>query len=116
MALVRLRISDVHNDPTKRLLTDDQLELFLAEHDMNIYRASADALRTIAASEVLTSKKIRTQDLSTDGPAVADALRALAADYDEKAADAELAAEGSFHLVPFGGAGGRLEAEERRVY
>lgn len=98
-----------------RLLTDEQIRIFLAEHDMDTYRASADCLRTIAASEVLTSKKIRTQDLSTDGTAVANALRALADDYDEKADDAELAAEGSFHLVPFG-PGSRMEGEERRFY
>lgn len=116
VALVRLRIADVHDDPAKRLLTDEQILMFLGEHDGDTYRASADCLRTIATSEVLVSKKIRTQDLITDGAAVANALRALADDYDEKADEAELAAEGSFHLVPFGGAGGRLEAEERRVY
>lgn len=32
----------------------------------------AAALRTIAASEVLVSKKIRTQDLQTDGPVAAE--------------------------------------------
>ena len=40
---------------------------------------AARALRTIAASEVLLAKKITTQDLSTDGPAVAAELRKQAA-------------------------------------
>ena len=44
----------------------------------NIRLAAADALETIAVSEVLVSKKIRTQDLTTDGPAVSAELRALA--------------------------------------
>nr|WP_297424780.1 hypothetical protein [uncultured Actinotalea sp.] len=83
---VRLLVGDVDED--NLLLTDDQVHGFLTMHGVPadaaeapvaaIRRAAADALDTIASSEALVSKKIRSQDLSTDGPAVAAALRAHA--------------------------------------
>jgi hypothetical protein len=84
---VRLLIADV--DETALLLDDHQVRGLLAMHGVPngavdapvaaVQRAAADALDTIASSEALVSKKIRSQDLSTDGPAVAAALRAHAA-------------------------------------
>lgn len=84
---VRLLIADV--DETALLLADDQVRGLLAMHGVPadaadapvaaVRRAAADALDTIASSEALVSKKIRSQDLNTDGPAVAAALRAHAA-------------------------------------
>lgn len=98
--VVRLLISDT-NTGDAQLFTDDQIGAFLGLYAGNVHRAAAKALRTIAASEVLVSKKIRTQDLSTDGPAVAAALRALADDCLAEA-DAADAAEGAFfEIVPF---------------
>ena len=67
-----------------RLLIDDpetggvfdlsEIRLFLttAGHPL---LAAADALDVLATSEVRLSKKITTQDLETDGPAVAAELR-----------------------------------------
>lgn len=72
---VRLLIADLS---TPQILTDTQLDTFLDLNDGNVRRAAADALEAIARSEVLLSKKIRTQDLNTDGPAVAAELRASA--------------------------------------
>lgn len=60
------------------LLTDETLGVYLDLNSSNIRLAAADALEAIAVSEVLVSKKIRTQDLTTDGPAVSAELRALA--------------------------------------
>jgi hypothetical protein len=61
------------------LLTDGQYgELFDLEGG-NVKLGAAAALETIATSEVLVAKKITTQDLSVDGPAVAEALRKSAA-------------------------------------
>lgn len=77
MNTVRLLIADT--DPTEQLLTDDQLLGLLEMNAGNIRLSAAEALEIIAASEVLVSKKIRTQDLQTDGPAVSAELRALAA-------------------------------------
>jgi hypothetical protein len=71
---VRLLIVDLLAPPGQ-LFTDDQLTAFLTLESANIKRAAADALDAIAVSEALISKKITTQDLSTDGPAVAKALR-----------------------------------------
>lgn len=73
---VRVLIVDV--DTASPLFTDDQLRTYLSLNGDNVRRAAADALEAIAVSEVLVSKKIRTQDLSTDGPAVSAELRALA--------------------------------------
>lgn len=81
---VRLLIADTN--PSSQLLTDEQIEAFLALEG-GVKRASAAALESIATSEVLVSKKIRTQDLSTDGPAVAAELRARAQQLRQQAAD-----------------------------
>lgn len=67
-----------------RLLIDDpetggvfdlsEIRLFLATAGHPLL-AAADALDVLATSEVRLSKKIATQDLTTDGPAVAAELR-----------------------------------------
>ena len=72
---VRLLISDV-SEPY--MFSDDEISAFLA-HNRGPKRAAAQALITIASNEALLAKKITTQDLATDGPAVAEALRKLAA-------------------------------------
>lgn len=112
--LVRLNITDLATDPAQRLFTDDQLQGWLDANNGSVNRATYRALITIAASEVLVSKKIRTQDLTTDGPAVSAELRALAATY-KADADAEDEADGSFfEVIPFGYAG-KPEAAEWRL-
>lgn len=82
VAQVRLLTTDVDY----ALLTDDQLVALLALNGDSVRLAAADALELIATSEVLVSKKIRTQDLQTDGPAVAAELRALAGSLRAQAA------------------------------
>lgn len=74
---VRLLIGDV--DLSNRLFTDDQVQGFLDVEGGSVKRAAAQALDTMASSEVLVSKVIKSQDLSTDGAKVADALRRHAA-------------------------------------
>jgi len=73
---VRLLIADVEEG--NFLLADDQITGYLAIESGRVKRAAARALDAIATSEVLVSKKIRTLDLQTDGPAVAAELRAQA--------------------------------------
>jgi len=73
---VRLLIADT-DEPDGLLLTDVQITTLLSMEG-SVKRAAAQALDTIASSEVLVSKKIRTLDLQTDGPAVAAELRARA--------------------------------------
>lgn len=70
---VRLLATDL--DEVDPLFSDDQITAFLAM-EAGVKRAAALALETIAVSEALIGKKIRTGDgLSTDGPAVAKELR-----------------------------------------
>ena len=108
--IIRLNITDTGTG-AEQLFTDDQLNAWLTQYEGSINRATYRALVTMATSTVLVSKKIRTQDLSTDGPAEAAALLALAKTYKEDA-DADDAAAGSFfEVIPFGGAD-RLEGEE----
>lgn len=67
------------------LIDDGQLEAYLTiAGDGRLYAAAADALRAMATNEAVVSKKIRTEDLSTDGPAVAAQLRLLADEYDAR--------------------------------
>lgn len=108
--IVRLNITDTG---TEQLFTDDQLNAWLTSYDGNVNRATYRALVTIATSTVLVSKKIRTQDLSTDGPAEAAALLKLAETYKAEADADEGTFDGFLELIPFGGTG-RHEAEEAR--
>ncbi|WP_210651340.1 hypothetical protein [Nocardioides sp. SYSU D00065] len=100
---VRLLINDTSTDP---VFADTDVAAFLAMEGDNVKRAAAQALDTIADDEALTSKAIRTQDLATDGPKVADSLRKRAAALRDQAdrADAD-ADDGFFAIVPMGGHG-----------
>jgi hypothetical protein len=73
---VRLLISDTSTTP---IFTNDEIGTFLDLNAGAVRLAAAEALDTIASNEALVSKKITTQDLSTDGPATAASLRAHAA-------------------------------------
>ena len=98
---VRLLILDTSDVPADRLFDDAQLDAFLDMAGHSVKRTAAMALRTVALSEALLSKKIRTQDLQTDGPAVAAELRAQAAALVAEADAEDAAAEGShFEFVP----------------
>ncbi len=97
---VRLLIADVDTD--NLVLTEPQVLGYLRLHGITdptstgplsqIRRAAADALDAIATSEVLVSKVIRTQDLTTDGPKVAEALRKQAGTLRRLADDADAVA------------------------
>jgi hypothetical protein len=90
---VRLLISDIDED--QPIFADPAIETFIGLAAGNhVKRAAALALRTIAANEVLVQKRIRTLDLSTDGPAQAKELRALADDLERQADDEEV--DGAF--------------------
>lgn len=112
---IRLLIGDL--DPANQLFTDSQVEAFLRLGGGSAYRGAAEALRVIARSEVLISKKITTQDLSTDGPAVAAELRKQAAELDAKADALESGESAYAAFIPGPGSGvGHLEGVERRAY
>ena len=73
VGMVRTIITDL--DETDPLLTTAQIHGYLNLAGGRVRRAAAMALDTIATSEALISKRIKTLDLTTDGPAVAKALR-----------------------------------------
>lgn len=84
---VRLLINDV-GDPFT--FTDDEIAAFIGlAIGGSVLRAAATALDTIASNEALVSKVIKTQDLSTNGPAVAAELRARAATLRQQADDTD---------------------------
>ena len=111
LTLIRLHVAD----PEGELLTDDQVEAVYRDRKGSIARTVADLLRIIAASELLVSKKISTQDLTTDGPAVARELRAQAAEWEARAEAEETVPEPeSFSGFIPGAPPGRREGEEYR--
>ena len=113
---VRLLITDTSDLVADRLFTDDQLDAFLDMRGGNVHRTAAQALRVIAASEVLVGKVIRTQaGTSTDGAKVSAELRALAAEYDAQADAADADSEGFFDVVGFCPPSS-AEGEEMRWY
>jgi hypothetical protein len=101
IGLVRLLATDVDEDAP--LFTDAQITAFLTLEAQDTRLAAAQALDTIASSEVLVSKKIRTQDLATDGPAVAAELRARAAELRRQSDTGQGATDddADFAIVPF---------------
>jgi hypothetical protein len=95
--LVRLLINDRPGDSTDPLwvFSNDEIDAFLTMEGASVKLAAALALETIANDEALTSKVIRSQDLSTDGAAVAAGLRESAARLRQQAGGA-LAPRGTF--------------------
>ena len=113
--LLRLHLADPTGDT--ELLSREDLTALYAAAGGSVERTVASALRTIAASEVLVSKKIQSQDLTTDGPAVSAELRALAREWDAKADALEAAAaDTGFIGYVTTGQGVRYEGEERRTW
>lgn len=66
-----------------------------------VRRAAADAIDALANNEALVLKKIKTEDLETDGAAVANSLRAGAKRLRDEANDEEAADQQDFIIVPF---------------
>lgn len=56
------------------LFTDDQISTYLSVMGGSVLKATAVAVEALATSEAYISKKIKTEDLETDGAAVANAL------------------------------------------
>lgn len=80
--MVRLLLNDVG---APWVFADNEIEAFLALEGGSVKRAAAQAIDTNATNEALTSKVLRSQDLTTDGAKVADAMRKHAATLREQA-------------------------------
>jgi hypothetical protein len=85
------------------LMDDGLLQSYLVMNQNKLYGAAADALLALAANEALVSKKIRTEDLSTDGSVIANSLRQIAQEYRKRQTDedAEDAALEAFEIVEY---------------
>ncbi len=107
VGMLRLLTTDL--DEAFPILTDPQYEAFFALEGGNVKKGAAAALEAIATSETLRSKKITTQDLSIDGPAVAEDLRKRAKllrdqvrkDIDDAKVDDDYANSFGFDSVDF---------------
>ena len=86
--LVRLLTGDKAADDY--IFTDDEMESFLELSSGNVYYAAADALDAIAANAAYTLKVLTILDVTTNGQATAEAIRASAAALRAKA-DADAA-------------------------
>lgn len=85
-------------------MSNESLESFLDAREGALYGSAADALRAMAAMEIRIGKVLKTQDLSTDGAKVGDALRLLAREYDRiqrENDDDEALEEFAFEIVNF---------------
>lgn len=90
-------------NPADYLFSDDRLNAFLTLNNGNVRFAAADCIDALADNESLVSKKIRTEDLQTDGPAVTNALRIHATSLRAQAKQ-ELAAlddDGGMEIVDY---------------
>lgn len=103
LGMVRLLLNDVDEDT--QVFTDDEITAFLTLEGGSVKRAAAQAIDTNATNEALASKVLKTQDLSTDGAKVADAMRKhadrLRAQADRE--DEESDAGSFFDISPMGG-------------
>lgn len=109
---LRLLTSDsvLRKDPANRdadpsyYYEDEALEAFLGIEAGNLKLAAADVLMSFASNEAMVSKKIRTETLQTDGPAVAAELRLQAQAFrleGNAAKDDADAEDGAFIIVDF---------------
>lgn len=82
---VRLLLNDV--DRETAVFTNAEIQAFLDLSDGGVLLAAAQAIDTNADNEALASKVLRTQDLGTNGAAVADALHRRAEALRHQATD-----------------------------
>lgn len=88
---------------------DVEIMGFLTEYTMDLedparYQvmfAAADAIDALANNEALVLKKIKTEDLETDGATVANALRVGARNLRARAKEEEAEEQVMFDIIPF---------------
>lgn len=108
-----VQLEDTKNPaaPKQYYFSDIEISGFLFEYSnevgvepsrAHVKRAAADAIDALANNEALVLKKIKTEDLQTDGPATANALRAGARALRQQADDEDAAeADNFFDIIPF---------------
>lgn len=98
LAYVRLLIGDTSTTPDEQLFSDDDL-MVVCRREGDLKLGAAQLLDRIAGSELLLGKKISSQDLSTDGVAVARELRAMAEQLRDQYRQA--LSDGAWGIAPF---------------
>jgi hypothetical protein len=96
---VRLLIPDTDEDA--QLFGDPQIDGFLALEGAVVKRAAAAALETAASNTALVAKVIKTQDLSTDGAKVSDALLKRAAELRRQVNEDDPDTSGTLDIIDF---------------
>ena len=107
-----VQLEDTKNPaaPKQYYFSDDEISGFIGEYAdsgteptrAQVKRAAADIIDALANNEALVLKKIKTEDLQTDGPATANALRAGARALRQQADDEDTAvADNFFDIIPF---------------
>ena len=107
-----VQLEDTKNPaaPKQYYFSDDEISGFIGEYAdsgteptrAQVKRAAADIIDALANNEALVLKKIKTEDLQTDGPATANALRAGARALRQQADDEDSAlADNFFDVIPF---------------
>lgn len=107
-----VQLEDTKNPaaPKQYYFSDDEISGFIGEYAdsgteptrAQVKRAAADIIDALANNEALVLKKIKTEDLQTDGPATANALRAGARALRQQADDEDAAAgDNFFDVIPF---------------
>lgn len=107
-----VQLEDTKNPaaPKEYYFSDVEISGFIGEYAeagtdptrTQVKRAAADIIDALANNETLVLKKIKTEDLQTDGPATANSLRAGAKALRQQADDEDNAESGSFFdIVPF---------------
>lgn len=87
------------DDGPQYLISDGQLTALLSVSKQRPKFAAAAVMDMIASNEALVSKKIRTEDLQTDGPAVANAIRLHAQNLRAEAQHDYLEDSADFNIV-----------------
>lgn len=107
-----VQLEDTKNPaaPKQYYFSDNEISGFIVEYAeagveptrAQVKRAAADVIDALANNEALVLKKIKTEDLQTDGAATANALRAGARALRQQADDEDAAAfDNFFDIVPF---------------
>ena len=97
---VRLIIRDTDTvTVANQFFTDEEINAFLALNNGDVRYAAGDALDTWASNEAMVTKAVTLLDITTNGPAVAKAMRDHANKLRELADTAALEGDAGFDVA-----------------
>lgn len=83
------------------IFNDKMLQAYVSLARGNVYRAAAIAVNTLATTEALVLKVLKSDDRQTDGAKLADALGRRAQWLDEQADAEDQDVYGGFDIAPY---------------